>query len=128
MVARAELETHDGEVREGGAAGKIDDPFAEPGAVMAGAFSSSALRTQQTGFGHEGPKTEITAIDGSKVDGKAGSQYTANDGVRFAGQWPNVTGKQARVVAGYLMCSGKMHGEETPTFFFQGDCGREGGG
>ena len=69
--------------------------------MILGTISSSTLCTQQTGFSNQGPKTEITAFNGGTVDGQAGSQYTANYGVRFTGESPNETGKQAQFVAGY---------------------------
>jgi hypothetical protein len=75
--------------------------FAEPRAVISTAISSPTIGTQQTGFGNQGPKTKTTAIYGGTVDGKAGSQYTADYGVRFTGELANETGKQAQFVAGY---------------------------
>jgi len=98
---RAEPQTQDWEIIEGGSTAKIDDTFAEPSTVIAGAVSIAARRTQQTRLGHQGPKIEISTFEGGTVDGQAGCQYTADSDVRFVERSSNLDGKQARFVAGY---------------------------
>ena len=73
--------------------------------MILGAISGVALRAQQAGFGNQGVKTEITAFYGGVIDEQAGCQYTADYGVRFTERSSNLSGRQARFVAGYFTCS-----------------------